>query len=153
MAIVALLDRDPLQARVITDNLEAMDHTVLWSRHEWEALLAIHRVHPDLIIVDCALPQWYEFVTVLRKMHGQRFIPLILIAAHRPPPYYLRKLTVAACLDRHFDAEALAQLVQHLLIEHRLAPAADFDDPPDSGRMRSVGMPLADDGRHARWGR
>lgn len=117
MAIVALLDRDPLQARVVIDNLEAMGHLVLWSRHEWESLLAIHRVHPDLIIVDCAVPQWHDFVTVLRKLHGQRHIPLMLIATRQPPRYYLRKLMVAACLERHYDAEVLAQLVQRLLLQ------------------------------------
>ncbi len=145
MALVALLDRDPLQARVVIDNLEATGHIVLWSQHEWESLLAIHRVHPDLIIVDCAVPQWREFVAVLRKMHGQRHIPLMLIATRQPPRYYLRKLMVAACLERHFDAEALAQLVQRLLLQRPLTLADETVEMSQHEYTRPMGVPVGED--------
>ncbi|WP_026369876.1 response regulator [Kallotenue papyrolyticum] len=116
MAIVLLLDRDPLQTRVIGHNLESLGHHVLCAQQEWEGLVAINRVHPDLVVLDCSLPRWRELLRLLRKLQGCQTTPLLLIAPHCPPRYYLRKFTVGAWLHRHFAAEELVCAVQTLLL-------------------------------------
>jgi DNA-binding response OmpR family regulator len=115
MAIVVLIDGDPLQARLVVDNLGTVGHVVLWARQSWDGLLLIHRVRPDLVIIDSAVPQYFEMLTILRMMRGLSHLPLLMIASRRPPSYYLKKLAIAACIDKHFDAETLVQQVQHLV--------------------------------------
>ena len=50
MACVVLIDGDPLQARLIVDNLATVGHVVLWARQSWDGLLLIHQSQPDLVI-------------------------------------------------------------------------------------------------------
>jgi DNA-binding response OmpR family regulator len=115
MAIVVLIDGDPLQARLIVDNLGTVGHVVLWARQSWDGLLLTHQVRPDLLIIDSAVPQCFEMLTMLRTMRGLSRLPLLMIANRRPPSYYVKKLALAACIDRHFDAETLVQQVQQLV--------------------------------------
>lgn len=112
MSRVVLIDGDPLQARLIVDNLGTVGHVVLWARQSWDGLLLIHRVWPDLVIADSAVPQCFEMLAILRTMRGLRRVPLLLIASRRPPKLYVKKLAITDCIDRHFDAEALVQQVQ-----------------------------------------
>lgn len=115
MALVVLIDADPLQARLITDNLESVGHHVVWAHQGWDGLLSIHRLRPDLIVVDSGVQQWNEVLKVLRKMRGHEAIPAVLIAPRCPPQYELRRLAVAACLAKHFDAQQLVECVQEIL--------------------------------------
>lgn len=119
MSVVMLIDDDPLQARLITDNLETLGHHVLWSRQSWDGLLEIYRVRPDLIILDAAVPQWQEFLTLLRALRGMRTTPLLLIASRCPSQSEMKSLAVAAFLRKHFDAQTLVEHIQHLLTSVR----------------------------------
>ena len=115
MALVVLIDADPLQARLITDNLESVGHHVVWAHQVWDALLSIHRLRPDLLVIDSGVPQWNEVLKVLRKMRGLETIPVMLIAARCPTQYELRRLAVTACMDKHFDAQQLVDCVEGIL--------------------------------------
>lgn len=120
MALVVLIDSDPLQARVISDNLESVGYHVVWAHQVWDGLLSIHRLRPDLIVVDTGVPQWNEVLRVLRKMRGLEAIPAVLIAARCPAQYELQRLAVTACLEQHFDAQQLVDCVQQILRPVRL---------------------------------
>lgn len=111
MAVICLLDDDPLQARVIVDNLQAMGHSVVWARHGWDALLLTRRVHPNLVLVDCATAQWLELLTILRTIRGFDTTPLVLLCAHYPPRYYLKKLGVVCTISKPFSAALLLEQV------------------------------------------
>lgn len=115
MAMIALLDDDPLQARLIIDNLTMMNYNVLWAQQCWEGLLIVHRVRPDLVLLDCAVPQWIEFVTMLRALRGFRKIPVLLICANRPPSSLCKKLGIVGYIEKSFSAETLVEQVQQVI--------------------------------------
>lgn len=115
MACVVLIDGDPLQARLIVDNLATVGHVVLWARQSWDGLLLIHRSQPDLVIVDSTVPQCFEMLTILRTMRGLRRVPVLLIASRRPPKAHVKKLAIADWIASHFDAETLVQQVQAVI--------------------------------------
>jgi DNA-binding response OmpR family regulator len=112
MSIVVLIDGDPLQARLVVDNLRTIGHVVLWAQQAWDGLLLIHRIRPDLVITDSAVPQCFDVLTLLRAMRGLSRLPLLLITSHRPPNSCLKKLGISGCIDKHLDAEQLVQQVQ-----------------------------------------
>lgn len=115
MSLVVLIDDDPLQARLITDNLRSVGHNVARAGYEWEGLLLVDQLHPDLVIVDCSLPQWNELLAMLRKVRGVSRTPLMLIASRRPPHYYLKKYAVSTCLEKHFDAADFVRQVDETI--------------------------------------
>ncbi len=115
MAVIVLLDDDPLQARLIIDNLETMGHKVLWAQQSWEALLTVHRMRPDLVLMECAVPQWVEFLTLLRALQGCCKTPVLLICAYRPPRSLLKQLGIVSCIDKSFSAETLVEQVQGII--------------------------------------
>lgn len=112
MAVTVLVDDDALQARVISDNLQMNGHIVLWERTSWTALLVAHRVRPDLIIVDSAVPQTVEFMKLVRMIRGLNRVSLFVIASRRLPQYYLSKLGVSGSIDKPFDAAGLVQEIE-----------------------------------------
>jgi DNA-binding response OmpR family regulator len=114
MAVTLLIDDDPLQARLIIDNLSMTGHKVLWTRQCWESLLTVHSVRPDLVLVDCAVPQWVELLTLLRAIRNFSKTPVLLVCVRRPSHYYLKKLDIASCIDKPFSAEALVEQVQRI---------------------------------------
>jgi len=115
MALVVLIDADPLQARLVTDNLASVGHHVVWSHQGWDGLLSIHRLRPDLIVVDTGVPQWNDVLRVVRKMRGLEAIPAVLIAPRSPAQYELQRLAVSACVAKHFDAQQLVDCVEEIL--------------------------------------
>lgn len=130
MSRVVLIDDDPLQARLIVDNLGTVGHVVVWARHSWDGLLLIHRVRPDLVIADSAVLQCCEMLTILREMRSLRQMPLLLIASRRPPKSTIKQLLIADWIDRHFDAEMLVQQVQAVVQPaHILSPHAASASP------------------------
>lgn len=115
MGIVVLLDGDALRARLINDNLATVGHVVLWATQGWDALVLIHRVRPNLVIVDSGLPGYTELLRLLRAMRGLDQVPLMLIASRQPSHYSAQKFALAGWIQKHFDAEELVQQVQRTL--------------------------------------
>ena len=115
MAVIVLITDDVPQGRMIRDNLWPIGHEVLWSYQPWDGVLLAHRVRPDLIIIDCALPRVREALTLLRAVRGLATTPLLLIATQRLPRYYLEKLAVSDCIGQPLDAELFVQQVQRVI--------------------------------------
>lgn len=122
MAVVCLLDDDPLQARFIIDNVHTTSHTVVWTRHSWDALLTMQRVRPNLLVVDCDVPQWVEFLTVLRTTRSFGTTPAVLLCAQAPAHYYVRKLGITKTIAKPFGAAALIEHISAVL-NPSLSPA------------------------------
>jgi DNA-binding response OmpR family regulator len=133
MALIVLIDGDPLQARLVIDNLKSVGHTVLWTTDGWDGLLLAHRVRPNLLIVDCGVAQWTELLTLLRAMRSLRKTPLALITLRRPPEHLLRKWSIATCINRHLDAEALVTTVQQLLHQEYAREVGGQPEAVDEG--------------------
>jgi DNA-binding response OmpR family regulator len=115
MGIVVLLDGDALRARLINDNLATVGHVVLWANQSWDGLLLIHRVRPNLIIVDSGLSGYTELLKLVRAMRGLERAPLLLLASRQPAQYDVQKFALAGWIHKHFDAEDLVQQVQRTL--------------------------------------
>lgn len=132
MGLIVLIDGDPLEARLVIDNLKSVGHTVLWTTDGWEGLLLAHRVRPDMLIVEGSVAQWTELLTLVRAMRSLRKTPLALITLRCPPEHLLRKWNIATCIDRHLDAEALVTTVQEVL-HHKLRELGGVVNHVDDG--------------------
>lgn len=115
MAVILLIDNDPLQSRLVTDNLRLSGHAVLCAKQEWEGLWLSYSVRPDLIIIGSTPSRSVEILTLLRAMRGLAKTPVLLITSDQLSMYHLTKLGVASCVDKSIDPEVLLQHTHRLI--------------------------------------
>lgn len=115
MAVVLLIENDALQARWIHDNLRLIGHSVLWTHNEWDSLLTIHRVHPDLIIIDDTVAQAIQLLSLIRALRGICRTPVLFFTSNTISQYYCEKLSISNCMDKPVDAGQLVHQVQNIL--------------------------------------
>jgi DNA-binding response OmpR family regulator len=130
MAVVALIDADPLQARLITDNLRSVGHIVVWAERGWDGLVLVYNIRPDMVIVDCDVPQWRDLLHILRSMRTFSTVPRILIAGRAPSAYSLHQLGVTHCIERYFNAEDFVDQIQMMLAQQGVPSSAMLREAP-----------------------
>ncbi len=116
MAVVALIDHDAVEARLVYDSVLLNGHHVVWADDAWEALLMINRVRPDIIILNYALPEARDLLMLVRSVRGQTMTQVILISASAPEPYDMHKFDIRSCLTTPLD---VSMLQSHLEQPHR----------------------------------
>ena len=83
MPLVALVVDDSMLIRhTVCRFLEQRGFTVEAASNGLDALEALKRIHPDLIITDMQMPKMggTEFITVLKSQHSTKDIPVIIVA-------------------------------------------------------------------------
>jgi CheY-like chemotaxis protein len=85
-----------------------------------EALAAVHRVGPDIIICDIAMPgeSGYDLVRAIRRDAGLRHIPVIAATGYAPLLSRSRALAVGfkAYLEKPVDLLKLCRMIQAVLL-------------------------------------
>ncbi len=80
---IILVDDDPSIVELFHDILEGHGYQVTTFQRGWEALQAVSREHPDLIILDIMMPRvnGYEVCQILKENPKTKSIPVIFLTA------------------------------------------------------------------------
>jgi len=103
MASILLVEDDPDIRDLMQTFLQLEGHTVATACDAAEADIALHRVLPDLILMDLSLPGGVDGFEVTRRLRADpRFaaIPVIALTAHAMAEH--RERALAAGCDAHW---------------------------------------------------
>lgn len=122
-ASILLIDTDPLFAGSVAAILRAAHYTVETAARGREAVTAMEMRHPDLIMLDIALPDiaGAAFCRIVRQRFGS--VPIILLTMQEAPQKAIAALNSGAddCIHKSCDARELLARVRAVL---RRAPAS-----------------------------
>lgn len=87
MALILLVDDDPLIADIVTMTLQAEGHTVGVLEDGRRALEVVEAKRPALVLLDCAMP-FMPGIEVLRQIRVSKIgfsIPVLMLTARSNP--------------------------------------------------------------------
>jgi type II secretory ATPase GspE/PulE/Tfp pilus assembly ATPase PilB-like protein/CheY-like chemotaxis protein len=122
-AIVLLVDDEDQLRRVMKDLLERQGYAVVEARDGAQALDAVDRHAPDIVILDLNLPgvDGYSVLSQLRSRPATRQLPVIVLTAKGDEDNEVRVLQLGAddFLTKPFRAKALAARLESTLARRR----------------------------------
>ena len=106
--LVLVVDDDPDILDAICDILAIEGYRVARARHGLEALAAVERERPDLVLLDLMMPvmDGPAFAQALRRREQDRGIPIVVISADGNPQK-AAGVGARAFLAKPFDIAAL----------------------------------------------
>jgi len=123
---ILAVDDSKVLRKVITGALAPFDCDLTEATNGFNALFAIERVRPDLILLDVAMPvmDGVDFLERMKSVPEIRDIPVIMMTSPTDHPLIpkLPALGAAAHVVKPFKPEALLALIQRFI---PLKPAAD----------------------------
>jgi len=124
-ARILAVDDDPVNLKVVEHVLSAEGHTILQARNGPEALAAIERERPDLVVLDVMMPEMngYEVCRRVRQTPAIADVLIILLTAHSSVDSRLQGFEAGAddFMGKPFHPAELQAHVQALL--RRRGPA------------------------------
>jgi len=121
--IVLLVDDEDQLRRVMKDLLERQGYAVVEARDGAQALDAVDRHAPDIVILDLNLPgvDGYSVLSQLRSRPATRQLPVIVLTAKGDEDNEVRVLQLGAddFLTKPFRAKALAARLESTLARRR----------------------------------
>ncbi|PHQ65873.1 MAG: diguanylate cyclase response regulator [Sulfurimonas sp.] len=110
---ICIVDDSPLVISSLSDVLVPMNYTVHSSTNGKEALEAIHKNTPDLIILDVEMPvmDGYETITQIKENKKTKNIPVI----------FLTSVTKPDAIKKIFDLGASDYISKPFIVEEMLA--------------------------------
>jgi len=125
MKTVLLVDDDNIFLLTIGVRLKSMGYIVHTAKDAVNAISAVRRTNPDVIVLDVSLPAGDGFLVAdrLKNLIVSATTPIIFATASEKPGLRERamKLGAVAFLEKPFDATTLADAV-----EAALSPADDW---------------------------
>ena len=125
MKSVLLVDDDNAILLGVGVRLKSMGYTVYTAKDAINAVSAVVKNNPDVVVLDITLPAGDGFVVCdrLQRLVGSAATPIIFMTASENPKLRSRaiKMGAAAFLVKPFDATALADA-----IETALSPGSDW---------------------------
>lgn len=116
---VLVVDDDSFQCKLLERMLGNAGYATLFAHSGAEALALLGRQHPDLILMDVALPDLngVEITQRLKASPGTAAIPIMMITGHSERPVLAASLKAGAVdfLVKPFDREVLLQKITHHL--------------------------------------
>jgi CheY-like chemotaxis protein len=106
--LVLVVDDDPDILEAICDILTGEGYRVARARHGGEALAALERERPALILLDLMMPvmDGLAFAQALRERERERGVPIVVISAEGNPQK-AAAVGARAYLSKPFDIDAL----------------------------------------------
>ncbi|MCD4813700.1 response regulator [bacterium] len=80
---IIIVDDDPSIVELFHDILESKGYDVQTFHRGWEALQAVSRQHPDLMVLDIMMPRvnGYEVCQIMKENPKTKDIPVIFLTA------------------------------------------------------------------------
>ncbi len=152
---ILVVDDEAILAETIAYNLEQEGYQVITVADGTSALNAVHKEHPDLIVLDIMLPgvDGLEVCRQLRREDNTATVPIIMLTAKSDEIDKVVGLEVGAddYVTKPFGRRELLARVRALLrradypsnTEERLSsPESDVEPPPVSRNRELVAGPL-----------
>lgn len=119
MKSVLIVDDDHTILLGVGVRLKSMGYTVYTSKDAVNAVSAVIKNSPDVVVLDISLPAGDGFLVCdrLQRLIGSAATPIIFITASENPELRERamKLGAAAFLKKPFDATTLADAIETAL--------------------------------------
>jgi two-component system cell cycle response regulator len=119
MKTVLLIDDDNIFLLTIGVRLKSMGYTVYAAKDAVNAISAVRKNNPDVIVLDVSLPAGDGFMVAerLQKLISTAATPIIFVTASEKPGLRERAMKVGAVafLKKPFDATTLADAIESAL--------------------------------------
>jgi CheY-like chemotaxis protein len=119
MKTVLLIDDDNVFLLTIGVRLKSMGYTVCTAKDAVNAISAVQKNNPDVIVLDVSLPAGDGFLVAdrLRNLISTAPPPIIFITASEKPGLRERAMKLGAVefLNKPFDATTLADAIESAL--------------------------------------
>jgi CheY-like chemotaxis protein len=117
---VLIVDDDAAVAEAITEALDAAGYRPILARDGWQALEALKREHPAVLLVDLFMPgmSGTEFLRIVKANPVWSHIPRVIMTGANDPMIGIRE--DAAVLYKPLDLDSLVAVVKRYC--HRLRP-------------------------------
>jgi CheY-like chemotaxis protein len=135
---VLVVDDDPLFLKITSTQLEHEGYEVLTAKDGCEAIAAVRKQKPNVVLLDLHLPQdvtgvpWdgFRIVTWLKRVEALKNIPIVMMTSSDPSKYAREAIRAGAVgfFSKRLDAKHLITITQQALTRRGLKPAvAGFD--------------------------
>jgi CheY-like chemotaxis protein len=119
MKTVLLIDDDNVFLLTIGVRLKSMGYTVCTAKDAVNAISAVQKNNPDVIVLDVSLPAGDGFLVAdrLRNLISTALPPIIFVTASEKPGLRERAMKLGAVefLNKPFDATTLADAIESAL--------------------------------------
>jgi CheY-like chemotaxis protein len=119
MKTVLLVDDDNIFLLGMGVRLKSMGYTVCTAKDAANAVSAVRKNSPDVVVLDVSLPAGDGFLVAhrLQSLIGSATTPIIFITASEKPDLRERAMNAgaAAFLNKPFDATTLADAIEAAL--------------------------------------
>jgi DNA-binding response OmpR family regulator len=130
---VLVVDDHPPTVHLIKSALEALEMQVSTAANGAEALLAIDRDPPDLIVLDVMMPvmDGFQVLQVLQQSEETKEIPVIMLTAKSSDRDVAHgwRWGVTSYLTKPFSIDSLVALVRRVLESTEAEVLAERPDP------------------------
>lgn len=137
---VLVVDDDPLFLKVTATQLEQEGYDVLTAKDGCEAIEAVRKQKPNVVLLDLNLPQdvtgvpWdgFRVISWLKRVEALKNIPIVMMTSSDPSKYTREAIRAGAAgfFSKRLDAKHLITITQQALARRGLTPAtngAGFD--------------------------
>ena len=119
MKSVLLIDDDATTVLAVGIRLKAMGYTVYTAKDAVNAISAVRKNNPDVVVLDISLPAGDGFLVAerLQRLVNTAATPIIFITASTKPELREKamKMGAVAFLQKPFDATSLADAIESAL--------------------------------------
>jgi DNA-binding response OmpR family regulator len=117
MAKILLAEDDENLGFMVQDNLESLDHKVIWAKNGEEALAFYKKESPEICLVDVMMPKMDGFVLAEKIRSIDEFVPIIFLTAKSLEEDRLKGFEIGGddYITKPFSMKELAYRVQVFL--------------------------------------
>jgi DNA-binding response OmpR family regulator len=123
-ATVLVVDDEPMVVEVVTEYLRRDGHRVVASFDGDDAVLAIERERPDLIVLDIMLPN-RDGLTLLQELRRHSDVPVILLSARTDEVDRVLGLELGA---HDYVVKPFSPRELSIRVQRQLRPRTEADD-------------------------
>ena len=118
---ILVVDDDAVSRELVKRRLEENGYQMMTAQDGTEALEAVQKTRPDLLLLDIQMPKMngYSFITELRKWEGESAapsnIPVIVLTAHDKMEPIFKRHGARGYILKPLDMDNLLRMVKEVV--------------------------------------
>lgn len=118
--LILIVEDDDCIRDLIADVLGDRGYRVMRAGNGAEALKALDRARPDVMVLDLLMPvmHGWAFMESYAELTGGDPIPIVVVSVNPALPRSFTRLGVKEVVSKPFDVDALASAVETALTSH-----------------------------------